>query len=124
VTTSKSTYKSNRKLSKDAAMQTFSKAILMTTMGIAMISPVHAEQYCKSVDKDGNATYTRAPDQGCSSKKLKTIAIHRLPSPTAAPVVATAKPDPVKTDAAPVADPAKAPVAASPSVQPDQVQSK
>lgn len=50
----------------------------------------HAEQYCKSLDKDGNATYTLASDKGC--KKMKTVAISHHITPNATP-----KPEAAKT---------------------------
>jgi hypothetical protein len=121
------------KLEKGVATPIFSSAIITISLSIAMLGTAHAEQYCKSVDKEGNATYTRAPDQGCSSKKYKTVAIHRqistpanVPAPLVpvplvpAPLVAVTKSDIGGVNTTPSAEPAKIPVppnaaAASPS---------
>ncbi len=126
--TNKLTTKSEHTSGKSAALQTFPTAILMTTLFIATLSHAHAEQYCKSVDKDGNATYTLATDRGCSSKKIKTIAIHRPPSSVTVPVV-TAKSDAVKTDIAALAESPKvgtppSALAADQSIQLSQDQNK
>lgn len=110
------------------------KQILSTTaislsLGFMAFSSAHAEQYCKSVDKDGNATYTLAPDKGCNTKKMKTVAIshHITPStPTPKPAVVaptTAASAPTDTPAAtptthPVAN--SAPMTNTPQQTPNQ----
>ncbi len=125
--------KSKHNSGDDAAMKIMSKTILTITLGLATLSHAHAEQYCKSVDKYGNATYTLAPEKGCSSKKFKTIAIHRSTASAPARMAATskseAKPDAVKTDAETMGEPPKAlvpqnaPIGEA-SIQPSQVQDK
>ena len=86
-----STHASNKSLIKQIlSLTTVSVTISLMTFGAA-----HAEQYCKSLDKDGNATYTLAPDKGCNVKKMKTVAInhHITPSSSTAP-----KPEAAKTN--------------------------
>jgi len=78
-----STHTSYKSLIKQIlSLTTVSLSISLMSLGAA-----HAEQYCKSLDKDGNATYTLASDKGC--KKMKTIAIsHHTPSTTPKPEAA------------------------------------
>lgn len=85
--------------------QFLSSTTIIFSLGLIAISTAHAEQYCKSVDKAGNATYTLAPTTGCSSKKYKTIAIHHhisppvsVTAPSVTAVATTQKSDSTKTD--------------------------
>lgn len=110
-----------------------SLSISLLTLGAA-----HAEQYCKSIDKDGNATYTLASDKGC--KKMKTVAIsHHITPSTPAPkpeaTAAAAAPAPASTPtttpastgtppAASTAQPAPAPAPAAAANAPQQIPNK
>lgn len=59
--------------------------LITLAMGLmAATSAVHAEKYCKSVDQNGNASYTLAPESGCK-KQFKTVGIHKFMAPMAAP---------------------------------------
>jgi hypothetical protein len=58
-----------------------SSTIMFLSMGLMVIDAAHAEQYCKSVSKNGDATYTLAPENGCHAKKMKTVAIHLHTTP-------------------------------------------
>ena len=55
---------------------------MMTTLS------AHAEKYCKSVDKSGNASYTLAPENGCK-KKFKTVGISQFKFTTITPTTNT-----------------------------------
>lgn len=51
------------------------------TISIITANSAHAEMYCKSVDQNGNATYTLAPDTGCNKKKSKTVGVRQFIAP-------------------------------------------
>ncbi len=83
-------------MSKHTSNKSLITQILSATaisISLMAFGAAHAEQYCKSIDKDGNATYTLAPDKGCNAKKMKTVAIshHITPSSPAAPKAEGAK---------------------------------
>lgn len=44
------------------------------TISLTVANLAHAEKFCKSIDKDGNASYTTAPETGCK-KKFKTVGV-------------------------------------------------
>ncbi len=78
---------------KSLITQIFSTMAISLSISLLTLGAAHAEQYCKSIDKDGNATYTLAPDKGCNAKKMKTVAIshHITPSSPTAPKTEAAK---------------------------------
>jgi len=117
-----SSHRSNKSLIK----QILSTTAISLSLGFMAFSSAHAEQYCKSVDKDGNATYTLAPDKGCNTKKMKTVAIshHITPNaPAPKPEVASqAAAAPSTTPTTPSAAPAPtATPSAAPPIQPATV---
>ena len=84
------------------SIRTSHKASIIMSLSISLmtISTAHAEQYCKSVDKDGNATYTLAPDKGCNAKKMKTVAISHHITPNSSPAKTDSATTPPNTSAA------------------------
>ena len=67
-----------------SSMKHTSTLIALTIGVITATSAAHAEKYCKSVDQNGNASYTLAPETGCK-KKFKTVGIRQFVAPTSAP---------------------------------------
>jgi hypothetical protein len=92
---------SKRTSHKALIAQFLSSTVASLCISIIAINAAHAEQYCKSVDKDGNATYTLAPKKGCHAKKMKTVAVSHYITPAPAPtlVPATAPSAQKQTDA-------------------------
>ena len=72
---------SNRGSNKTLMTTFLSTATMCLSISLMMNGVAHAERYCKSVDKYGNATYTLAPSYGCRAKKMKTVAIHHFIMP-------------------------------------------
>ncbi|MBC7750663.1 MAG: hypothetical protein H7Z73_02945 [Candidatus Saccharibacteria bacterium] len=63
---------------------TLTPMLITLIMGMVTTNSAHAEQYCKSVDQSGNASYTLAPESGCNKKKFKTIAVSHHITPQVA----------------------------------------
>lgn len=63
---------------------TLTPMIVTFIISIVTTHPAHAEQYCKSVDQNGNASYILAPESGCNKKKFKTIAVSHHITPQVA----------------------------------------
>jgi hypothetical protein len=87
----------SKRASHKALITSFlSSSTMCLGISLMIIGVVHAEQYCKSVDKDGNATYTLASKNGCHAKKMKTVAIHHFIMPAVPATPNTQKPTDVK----------------------------
>jgi hypothetical protein len=63
------------KIVQGRTTQLFSMSVLALSIGITSIGIAHAEQYCKSIDNNGSASYTLAPETGCNKKKFKTVSV-------------------------------------------------
>jgi hypothetical protein len=111
----------SKRISHKALMTSFlSSATMCLSISLMIIGVAHAEQYCKSVDKDGNATYTLAPKNGCHAKKMKTVAIHHyiMPAVPATPNPNAQKPTdakPAELKSNPTQEKSPAPVAPAPA---------
>ena len=87
----------SKRASYKALMTSFlNLATICLSINLMFIGVAHAEQYCKSVDKDGATTYTLAPKNGCRAKKMKTVAIHQFIMPAVIVNPNTLKPTDVK----------------------------
>lgn|GEM_PF-4890365 len=89
--------------------QTFAHYVgeVLIVLALGASTQAIAEQYCKTVDKSGAASYTLATAKGCN-KKAKSVAISH-----AQPVVAS---KPVMNTDTPTTDTQSAPVASAPAV--------
>lgn len=66
------------------SMKTTSKltsTFAVLTISVITANSAHAETYCKSVDQNGDATYTLAPDTGCNKKKSKAVGVRQFVAP-------------------------------------------
>ncbi len=84
----------HHKKQPQALVQSVGQVLMVLALGAASTQAM-AEQYCKTVDKSGAATYTLATAKGCN-KKAKSVAVSH-----AQPVVAS---KPVANADAPTAD--------------------
>ena len=82
------------KMSHGRPAQFFSMSVLALGLCTTFIGTAHAEQYCKSIDRNGSVSYTLAPETGCNKKKFKTVSVsHNLTSTNPVPVKPEASPN-------------------------------